>query len=316
MERPSPQHHNFMNIATTHRFCAFALCLLTTPFARAQAVDLTRGFMPDPRQVPGTAGGPVSAQTVQSDCRGFIGQQPSYVLTTSTGFNFLRVFAEAPTDLTLMIRGVQHTWCADDVYGTNPGVDLRGLPPGRYDIYVGTYSANQVAPYQLSFSELQTTVPTGSAGTVAPNPVPGGNGSLGNLNPNARPSGRPLNIPVNPFRPVAAIARTNGQFNASNVGGEGGCRGWVQAAPSHVMNLRTPQPFLLVAVTSAADSTLIIRRPDGSVICNDDRFRLNPGIQGSFPAGMYQIWVGAYQQGEVRPYRITVSSNPNEHPPM
>ncbi len=295
---------------------AFLAAALVAPLAMAQTINLNTGFMPDPQRYQGTAGGPVSAQTVQADCRGFIPAQPSFILQTPTGFRFLRVFAESSADTTLMVRGVSGTWCADDTYGANPGVDLRGLPPGRYDIYVGTYSAGQAAPFQLAVSELSSSRPLGGGGGINPNPVPPQPQmpSLGNLDPTLRAVGRPLNIPPNPYRPVAAMGRTNGVFNAAGVRGEGTCRGWVQAAPSHTMMVRTPQPFLLVAVTSAADSTLIIRRPDGSLVCNDDQYQLNPGIQGAFPAGVYQVWVGSYREGEVRPYRITVSSNPDAHP--
>lgn len=302
---------------------ALAAVALASPLALAQTINLQTGFMPDPQTFQGMAGGPVAAQTVQADCRGYIPAQPSYILQSPTGFRFLRVFAQSGSDTTLMIRGVNQTWCADDTYGNNPGLDLRALPPGRYDIYVGTYAQGQTAPFQLSLSELTNSRPGGAVGM--PNvpqqpyqPPPPNNPpqmpNLGNLDPTMRPVGRPLNIPPNAMRPVAAMGRTNGVFDAANVRGEGVCRGWMQAAPSHAMLVRTPQPFLLVAVTSAADSTLIIRRPDGTLLCNDDRFSLNPGVQGAFQPGVYQIWVGSYRQGEVRPYRITVSSDPSVHP--
>lgn len=304
---------------------AFAVAALAAPLAQAQTITLNRGFMPDPQRFQGTAGGPVSAQTVQQDCRGFIPAQPSFILQTPTGFNFLRIFADSASDTTLMVRGVNQTWCNDDSFGgSNPSVDLQGVPPGRYDIYVGTYSSGQSYPYQLSVTELRSNRPGGSGANPGMQPqippqipqIPQMNaqGMLGNLDPSLRAIGRPLNVPPNPIRVTAAMGRTTGEFRASNVRGEGTCTGWVQAAPSHTMVITRPQPFLVVAVTSAADSTLIIRRPDGSVVCNDDHYHFNPGIEGAFPAGLYQVWVGSYTHDEVRPYRITVSSNPSAHP--
>ncbi len=297
----------------THTLLAATLC---AQLASAQVVNLNTGFMPDPRRMQGMAGGPVSAQTVQQDCRGFIGSEPNVVLTSPTGFRFLRVFAESQQDVTLMVRGVQGTWCADDTYGTNPGVDLRGLPPGRYDIYVGTYASGQSAPFSLAITELQSQVPGGSTiqPTIRPQPQPGGAPDYGQLDPTARPTGRAINVPPLPRRPIAVTGRTNGEFDASRIRGEGTCRGWVQAAPSHMMFLRTRMPFLSVFVLSAADSTLIIRRPDGTLVCNDDRFGLNPGVQGTFEPGLYQVWVGTYRQGENRPYRITATIDPSQHP--
>lgn len=298
---------------------ALAACALLAPLARAQTINLSTGFMPDPNVVQGMAGGPVAANTVQQDCRGFIPTQPSHILTTPTGFRFLRVFAESPQDTTLMIRSVQQTWCADDTYGTNPGLDLDNLPPGRYDIYVGSYYQGRMAPFRLSLSELRSSVPTGAGGgnPMQPSPmqpqVPAPS-SMGNLDPTLRPTGRPLNVPPTPLRPVSAMGRTNGLFHATGIRGEGSCAGWVPPAPTHGMMLRSAMPFLSVFVTSAADSTLIIRRPDGSLLCNDDRYGLNPGVQGSFPAGLYQIWVGSYREGENRPYRITATIDPSQHP--
>jgi len=289
---------------------AFLAASLAAPLAGAQAINLATGFMPDPQRYAGQSGGPVQATTVQSDCRGWIPTQPSFILQTQTGFRFLRVFAESGQDTTLMIRGVSQTWCADDSYGQNPAVDLRSLPPGRYDIYVGSYSQGTVAPFQLGLTELSNVTPGG--GRVAPNPGPvpnpgAGGGSLGNLDPMGRPTGRPLNLPPVLRRPVTANGRTDGVFDvSSSVRGQGTCRGGMQSAPSHLMLGRSPQD-LTVSVLSAADTTLVMRRPDGAVLCNDDTNGLNPQLAGAFPAGVYQIWVGTYRQNENRPYRITVA---------
>jgi hypothetical protein len=285
---------------------AFALAASSV---HAQAITLSTGFMPDPQRYPGQSGGPVSAASVQPDCRGWIPAQPSFILQTPTGFRFLRVFAESAQDTTLMVRGVTQTWCADDTYGRNPAIDLQGLPPGRYDIYVGSYSRGTIAPYQLGLTELSSVTPGGAVQPPPPSPPPTLGGSLGNLDPMARPVGRPLNIPPRALRPVAVNGRTNGEFDISaSVRGEGTCRGWMQAAPSHLMFLRAPQPVFTVSVLSAADTTLVIRRPDGTIVCNDDTNGLNPQVRGSFPAGIYQIWVGTYQHNENRPYRITASA--------
>lgn len=283
---------------------------LAPSLASAQAITLSTGFMPDPQRYPGMSGGPVQANTVDSSCRGFIPAQPSLILQTPTGFRFLRVFAESGQDTTLMIRGVSRTWCADDTYGQNPGVDLRGLPPGRYDIYVGSYAQGTVAQYQLALTELSSVQPAGAGGGDGDDrPTPSGGGSLGPLDASSRPVGRPINVPPGGGRPVSVNGRTNGLVNGSAVRGEGTCTGWTQPAPSHLMLLRTPQDRFTVTVMSAADTTLVIRSPDGRILCNDDsNSTRNPTITGAFPAGLYQVWVGTYQQGENRPYRITAAA--------
>ena len=59
-----------------------------------------------------------------------------------------------------------------------------------------------------------------------------------------------------------------------------------------------------------------MRRPDGQILCNDDTYGFNPAVEGNFPAGLYQVWVGSYRENEVRPYRITVTGNPSNQPQM
>jgi hypothetical protein len=326
-----------MGIKIRFSVAAFAACSTFSSAALAQqVVALSAGFLPDPRVVAGMSGGPVPAMNVQRNCRGYIPPQPTVILNTNTGFNFLRVFAQSPGDTTLMVRGTTGTWCADDTYGANPGVDLSGLPPGRYDIYVGSYSANASHPFQLSFTEMQHVTPNGAAQPMQPqpmqpmqpmepmqpppvqpqynNPPQQGVGFLGQLNFNLPPLfGRAV---VSPLlrRSIRQRGRTGGAIAASNVRGEGVCRGYMAGPPSHVLLLPQPVPYLHLFAFSGADTTLVVRRSDGSVLCNDDTYNLNPSIENSFPAGPVQVWVGAYRQNEALPYQLTVTTDPNDHP--
>jgi hypothetical protein len=116
---------------------------------------LTPGFLPDPQYLSGVSGGPVPVQSIAPQCRGYIAQQPDHVVYLNGPFNFLRIFANSSSDTTLFIRGPHgEVYCADDTFGTNPGVDLRGVAPGAYQIFVGSYSAGNQAPYTLGLTEL------------------------------------------------------------------------------------------------------------------------------------------------------------------
>jgi len=313
-------------------------CLAASASAAAQPmISLNAGFMPDPRRAAGFSGGPVHAQGVQGNCRGYIPAQPQHILTTPTGFNFLRIFATSGGDTTLMIRSTTQTWCADDTYGANPGIDLNALPPGRYDIYIGSYSAGTQHPYQLSITELQGVTPSGEAPPPPPPPPPvdpNGYQPPGYRPPGFRPPGRPemgslgalqpsfpplfgrMMLRPRPGATVAAGGRTGGSIPGSGVRGQGICRGYYLGAPNHVLLVPTPQEFLRIYVMSAADSTLIVQRPDGQVLCNDDTYGFNPAVEGDFQPGMYRIWVGSYRENEARPYRVTVTANPNNQPRM
>lgn len=53
---------------------------------------------------------------------------------------------------------------------------------------------------------------------------------------------------------------------------------------------------LRVQVSSAKDTSLVIRGPDG-IRCNDDTDGLNPVVQGRWPAGRYEVFVGSVADG-------------------
>ena len=302
---------------------------LLPALAAAQVVQLNTGFMPDPRRAGGMAGGMVQAQSVPGapgNCRGFIPGAPQQIIQTPTGFSFLRVIAQpvTGTDLTLMVRGTSQTWCADDTYGNVPGLDLQGLPPGRYDVYVGTYSQTGPAPFQLLMSELQSTMPDNNG--MRPQPVqpqyPNPQypvrpqpavGALGALDFTGRPMFGRMMIGGN-FVSRSVRGRNGGSLSADGIRGQGICRGFFQGPPNHVVYLSQPRDFLRMYVVSAADSTLVVRRPDGQVLCNDDTYQLNPAVEGDFPAGLYQVWVGTYRENESRPYQLTVTVDPERHP--
>ncbi|HJL49370.1 MAG TPA: hypothetical protein RMG45_26165, partial [Polyangiaceae bacterium LLY-WYZ-15_(1-7)] len=55
------------------------------------------------------------------------------------------------------------------------------------------------------------------------------------------------------------------------------------------------------------DTTLVVRKPDGTFVCDDDSEGMNPMVTGSFPPGQYRVWVGSYQQGQNAAYRLGFS---------
>lgn len=110
------------------------------------------------------------------------------------------------------------------------------------------------------------------------------------------------------FVPDPAIVRGmgGGQVPARSL--DPSCDGHVPSEPSHVLNLSDAFETFRVLVASEADTVLVIRRPDGSFLCNDDAVAgetPNPAIEGSFGPGAYTIWVGSYAPVEQPvPYAI------------
>lgn len=89
----------------------------------------------------------------------------------------------------------------------------------------------------------------------------------------------------------------------------GGCRGYVSSAPSHIVRSRTGFRQLRFVVSAASDSTLMVMLPDGRVFCDDDGGEnMNPLVAVSSPPGRIAVWVGAYSQSSVgTPYTIGIT---------
>ena len=57
----------------------------------------------------------------------------------------------------------------------------------------------------------------------------------------------------------------------------------------------TEYPNLYIGATSDADTTIVVRTPNGQWVCNDDSNSLNPMVTIEQPRnGRYQIWVGRF----------------------
>lgn len=118
-------------------------------------VNLAGGFMPDPYVVQVTAGG--NQRVNIGGCSyGIVASAPDVRLHYSAGGGrTLYIYARAQSDVTLLINMPDGTWrCDDDSLGDgNPLVVIPNAPPGRYEIWVGTYREG-TAPAQLMISEI------------------------------------------------------------------------------------------------------------------------------------------------------------------
>jgi hypothetical protein len=258
------------------------------------SVPLASGFLPDPRVFTGLSGGIVRAQSINPACGGYISPTPNHTLTLTTPFNFLRIWARSDGDTTLFVRTpTGQVFCADDTYGLNPGVDLRGLPPGTYQVFVGSYSATARYPYELGVTELTSSVPGGVVTTNAALAVPTVSATFGSTS---------LTSGFLPD-PQYLSGQSGGPISAQALSPQ--CRGYIAAQPDHVVYLNSPFSFLRIFVNSSSDTTLFVRGPRGELYCADDTFGLNPGVDlvGAAP-GAYQVFVGSYSAGNHAPYSL------------
>lgn len=107
--------------------------------------------------------------------------------------------------------------------------------------------------------------------------------------------------------PATATGQAGGLVQANTLSGD--CRGYVSMTPNHVLTATGAFPNLRIAVNGGtADLTLVVRRPDGTYLCNDDSEGLNPMVEGPFAAGEHQIFVGSYSaESAGAAYRLGIS---------
>ncbi|HSN84070.1 MAG TPA: hypothetical protein VLS88_15930 [Polyangiales bacterium] len=137
---------------------------------------------------------------------------------------------------------------------------------------------------------------------VASEPVQG-------LDPYAQSPSRfgvvPLHAGFSPDPRVVGGIST-GEVPASSVHRK--CAGWISEAPDYLLDCETAFLQLNVFARSRQDVLLVVRTPDGTVLCNDNRKGTrDPLIRGSFPMGNTQVWVGVHEQGATASYRLGFS---------
>ena len=86
------------------------------------------------------------------------------------------------------------------------------------------------------------------------------------------------------------------------------CKGWISETPDYVLETDTAFFNLHVLARSRSDTLLVVRKPDGSVVCNDNRNNTkDPMLRSHFPIGTTQVWIGVHDKGATAPYRLGFS---------
>ena len=122
------------------------------------------------------------------------------------------------------------------------------------------------------------------------------------------------NVTIRPnFSPDPLTIRgiSGGSVAATQIGGRsetptGPCVGFVDQQPDHTIELKAFFNYLSLQVQSPEDTTMVITGPGGTW-CSDDSQGKNPGIAGQWRAGLYQVWIGSYEQDNYHPYIIRIS---------
>jgi hypothetical protein len=86
------------------------------------------------------------------------------------------------------------------------------------------------------------------------------------------------------------------------------CKGWISETPDYLVIADTAFFQLYVLGRSRSDVLLVVRKPDGTVVCNDNRNGTkDPMIGSAFPIGTTQVWIGVQEEGATADYRLGFS---------
>lgn len=341
-----------MVLRVSRRVCAASfvavLCASAQASAQSAPVQLSAGLRQGPIRIAGTAGGPVDGSRLGPECRGHFPAQPQHQVVLSSALQFLQVFTNAAetADVTLAVVGPGGVRCDDDSGGQNQAKITGNFLPGTYNIFIGSYRPEERPTYDVVFStnpatdssnyraSVVTPPPNGtnvviqhngtqvnngtspwnSNATPTPNPnnnhpTPPANRRIDQLAQLA-PSGGVLRVSVRRPNTIRARGRTGGAISAAAV--QGGCAGYVFEAPTYNLQLDATAPQLRFLVTSAADTTLMVRSPDGNVSCADDisyPSNTHPLIElNNATAGTYSIWVGIFRENSRNLFQLTATT--------
>jgi len=119
-------------------------------------LSLEGGFLPDPVVIELEAGGGFDASALGGECVGFINESsPDLAFDFSSPTAPVNIYALSDADTTLVVRTPSGQWlCNDDTHGLNPLVRLAKPAPGRYAVWVGTFTPGQFPQAELRLSEF------------------------------------------------------------------------------------------------------------------------------------------------------------------
>ena len=126
------------------------------------STSLISGFVPDPFTQFITSGGTINASSVSADCWGYTTAEPSFSVHYQSGsFSTLRFYFVSSGDTTMIINTATGSWlCDDDSFETlSPTIDVSNPTSGRYDIWIGSYSADVYHDGTLNITEITSNHP-------------------------------------------------------------------------------------------------------------------------------------------------------------
>lgn len=294
------------------------------PATGRPAAPLATGFTPDPLTLLGITTRALrvdSTRRAPVPCARRMTGAPQHQLALSTPFAYLKFVVVSARRLGVVVEQAGRVRCANE--GAFPFV-AGAFASGPVKIWVLSQRPSSIgAPYELRVTELA------SEGTVRPGraSIPSASGAeLGLLVEASAGENRDRRLRrgflPDPRRDEGTTA---GELDVRRLGPR--CRGFVTAAPSHVLTVGRPRDpktapcrgfrsredhefdYLRVAIRESPGASLVVLTPDGRVLC-DAPDRGDASVEAEhWPVGCYRIWVGTPEPGLRLRYRISYTES-------
>ena len=271
----------------TARLAPLALALAACALALPAAAQPTLDPLQEPRygtiRLDGSEAGVMdltvspetrNPETGREDCVGYLAPGAPDARVFWTGEGPLRFWMRSQVDGVMVVRAPSgEARCSDDADGVQPAVLWENPRPGRYTVWVGSFSRN------LGDTPPEATLYAGSPPeAVALREPDASTESIVEMGP---ASGEPRSVTIGGPHPAAALGMPRE------------CVGFFNAAPS-IRYAVAEAPYYLLAESDDADLALAVRAPDGTWACNDDYVGSNPVVE-VMGAGEHAVWVGTFR---------------------
>lgn len=283
---------------------------------------LSAGFLPDPYFGAVIGGGSLDVSSVGEGCAGYTGAAPDFQLDwsgISTRLRFLYLPAQpADADAGLVVLSPGGQWVCNDDFApgfARPMVEFIQPAPGAYRVWVTDAGAPNTTITGLLYVTERTVTPETirQADSRAFTNVNG-------LTPGGAVQAALFEAGSSDPYPVTGVIAVDGGVDVTALNPEinqpdpnRGCEGFFTAAPTYTFDYLEAAPFLrlfFLADDPAADTTLIVRMPNGGWYCGDDSFdTAHPTINiiGNFATGAVDVWVGTYDAGAQIPGTLVIT---------
>lgn len=286
------------------------------------------GFPLDPFLVSLQGGGPVDASTVSDQCSGFVAEAPAVTVDYQGEADLLRAFFLSDGDTTLVVETPDGEFlCNDDAYPVllDASVEISKPVQGLYNVWVGSAVAQDLVPGFLVFTthENVTAATMALADLVQRPPLPAVLPRLRQANAAARLADALENAEAEALEAggddVTVDVTADGDLPVPEMlTSDQLCSGVISLAPSYAFDWSGETETLSLYVEAEGDTTLLVRAPDGSLLCADDADgadNLNPLVTISAPAdGRYLVWVGRIDPSEPVSGTLTITEAADAQP--